>query len=140
MKRGFPIFLVFIAVGAVFFGMSIALISHFPNVARGWQEERQVTLPANSVEEKAPPAPTTSTANYIPIPSEPRNSSTLFLTREEETQVLDMLRELGYTGNGFADTVIAYQKSNSLEETGFLSTETLESIIRQLTVNSVLST
>lgn len=134
MKRGFIIFLVLVTVGAVFSGITIVLLNDFPRIVQDWQETLTVRTPEQNITTEAAAQP-----NPAALTALPKSSASQTLTKEEEDQVRAMLKSLGITGSDFTETMKAYQHKNSLEVTGVLTTETLESIIRQLTVSKVAS-
>ena len=141
MKKGYVIYLVLISVGAVVFGATFVLLDEFPKLVEQWNEnERQTVLVEPAAEKNEPPelfAPSVQTTAPIVISNLISNSGSQVLTENEQEQVQMMLRKLGVAGENFTETVKAYQTKKSLEATGVLTTETLEEIVRDLTITKV---
>ena len=143
MKKEFVVFLILIAVGAIVCGATVVMINEIPILVEQWNENER-----NKKLEPPPEEKDELTKSFIPSlePAAPivisnylTSNESQILTREEEASIRVMMRSLGFVGDNFTEVMKAYQASKSMEVTGVLTTETLESIVRDLTISKLSS-
>ena len=140
MKKEFVIFLILISAGAVLIGATFVLVNEFPRLVEQWNENergKKLVEPAE-VQDGQQESHINPITHAAPIlMSKIANAESQILTVDEENTVLVMLKSLGVNGENFTEIMKAYQSMKSIDATGVLTTETLEAIVRDLTISKI---
>ncbi|HWP97705.1 MAG TPA: hypothetical protein VN426_12745 [Syntrophomonadaceae bacterium] len=143
MKKEHLVFLILVTIAAIFGGSTLAIATNYTCLAQHAQELQ--TAQNNNAEEAASstltqankpvdkaqePQQLASTATQS---GSPQNGEVMGVTPEEKQQIENMLSSLGKSqSSDYASFITDFQSKHSLNPTGYLDTETLNVIIREV--------
>lgn len=147
MKKEYVISLIFIICAAVVSSSTLVIVLNFPYLAQSARQLQatagQVQNPTAAASEQEPQSLKTAAVYTHPSPSPDSNSikkqptlDLVLVTPGERQQIEAMLKSLGMQDGGKSEDFIReFQAKNALDQTGYIDTDTLNEIIRQLALN-----
>ncbi|MDD2586188.1 MAG: hypothetical protein PHT79_06325 [Syntrophomonadaceae bacterium] len=145
MKKEHFFFLVLVLAAAIVTGSTIGIVNNLdiilePNhnvlaSSDNLQVEKRVAQNSNSDDVSNISRSTASRNSNI----EKTDSTELMLvSQQEQEQIVDMLKYLGMTESAdYSEFIRQFQQTHSLNPTGNLDSLTLDTVIRQVTINKV---
>ncbi|MEN6348871.1 MAG: hypothetical protein ABFD08_05650 [Syntrophomonas sp.] len=140
MKKQYAIFLILIICAAMVSSSTLVIVLNMPLIAQTSQKlqaEAEQPAKSNPATETQTASAQTSRKNTVVADSSNNASSPVSgdFTPAEKEQIAQMLNDLGMQEKEFsADSIKSFQNQNSLSPTGNLDTNTLNEIIRQLSL------
>lgn len=150
MRKGSVVFLILVLSSAVMVGTTLGLISNM-SYLKPYLQNKSPSTPDNGLESSSPvEPPRVETGQHQSSPGKHQVAETpeavvsqsndtpatsrWTLTEAEAREIHAMLAQLGYGGSSsLSQAVTLYQKAKHLPANGCLDTDTLNSIVRELT-------
>ncbi len=140
VKKEYIVYLVFITMASVLLGMTFAFLKDFPTFV---QEILQSDSASNIKEETTKEKETINNADQQNISAKKMSASdseSQVLTKQEIEEIKSMIASLGIeSDSSLSEALKQYQETKALDANGILTLETLDAIIKDMTIKRTAS-
>ncbi len=132
MKKEHFLFLTLIMASAIVVGSTIGLVNNI-DVLASLEQGRKGYYETDKIEyNEVSRGTSTDRVSH-------KNIDIVEVSEQEKEEIINMLKYLGMGDNKeYSEFIEQFQRENSLNITGYINHETLDSIVRQVTVNRIL--
>lgn len=148
MKKEYVFFLVLVLAAAIVTGSTIGIVNNL-DIILGHNHNADNVLASSDnlpIEKRVAQNNNSDDVSNISRSAASRNSNIatpdatelMLVSQQEQEQIVDMLKYLGMPeGADYSEFIRQFQQTHSLKPTGNLDSITLDTVIRQVTINKV---